>query len=716
MAQIGLILQQAQANNPLVLGDPGVGKTAIVEGFAYRLATDPKVTSKLAGRRIVELPMAALMAGTKYRGELEERIQQLLNEVHSAKGQVVVFIDEIHAILGGKSEGGLAAIADALKPALARGEFPCIGATTEAEYRRYIESDPALARRFTPVRIEEPSVEEAIVIVAEVAKSYLSPRHGVVYPEDVIREAVNLAVRYIHDEYLPGKAIKLLDQAGPHTTMGGSGRVPTLRGIPEKDQQTVTGSVSIETVRAIVAERTGIPLARLGEDEKQRILQMEQILRQRVQGQDEAIVQVTRVVKRARAGLSNVRRPLGVFLFAGPTGVGKTELALALAEALFGQEDAILRLDMSEFMEQHQVSRLIGAPPGYVGYQEEGQLTGRLRRRPYRVVLLDEMEKAHRDVQHLFLQLFDTGRLTDAQGKVADGRNAIFIMTTNLGAKEAMGFADAQITYQQKLQAAIEAHFSPEFINRIGRVIYFNPLSEGDIIEIFDKLFERVAARFRDQQITISVPESFKHSLCRRYTNPSYGARFLERAIEDEIVAPLTDRLLAGEIAAGMTVVLPEVALPEPNELPPPLLPSQPPTLQGSGDIAQQLPFNLDLLRQGLNLGHTAPQRSMISPEEQEVKNRAEFDRLWQELEEAMSKCGIEIDVDEVVRDLLCSPSMAEARDNKPTIGAFIALIEMPLNKQFSEQHLLSGDRVRVSYNGQQIEFTYLESDGEDNQ
>jgi ATP-dependent Clp protease ATP-binding subunit ClpC len=716
MAQIGLVLQQTQENNPLLLGDPGVGKTAIVEGFAYRLATDPKVTDRLAGKRIVELPLAALMAGTKYRGDLEERIQQLLKEVRSANGQIIVFIDEIHAILGGKSEGGLAAIADALKPALARGEFPCIGATTEAEYRRYIESDPALARRFTPMRIEEPTIEEAIVIVTEVAQNHLAPRHGVLYPEAVVREAVNLAVRYIHDEFLPGKAIKLLDQAGPRMAMGGAGRVPTLSGIPEEDQQTVTGPVSIEMVREIVAERIGIPLARLGEDEKQRLLQLEQILRQRVRGQDEAIVHVARVVKRARAGLANTRRPIGVFLFAGPTGVGKTELALTLAEALFNQEDAILRLDMSEFMEKHQVSRLIGSPPGYVGYEEEAQLTGRLRRHPYSVVLLDEIEKAHRDVQHLFLQLFDNGRLTDSRGKVADGRNAIFIMTTNLGAKEAIGFADTPITYQQKLQAAIEAHFTSEFVNRIDRVVYFNPLSEEILLEIFDKLLERVAARFREQKIEIVVPESLKRHLCGKYTNVSYGARFLERAIEDQIVAPLTDKLLMGEIKAGMTVTLSEAAELEENDSVPPPLPPQP-QAQGLGEATSpQLPFDLNLLRQALDLGQPALDRPLVTPEEQEARNRAEFDRLWQEFRDAMVNRGIELEVDQAVRDVLCSPAMADARDNKTTTGAFIALIEMPLNKQFSEQRLLSGDRVRVWYNKNSIELTHLESDGEGNQ
>jgi ATP-dependent Clp protease ATP-binding subunit ClpC len=427
-----------------------------------------------------------------------------------------------------------------------------IGATTVGEYRRYIESDRALARRFTPVWIEEPSEEEAIEIVKEVAEKHLAPTHHVTYPKEVIEEAVRLAVRYLHDEFLPGKAIKLLDQAGPRVMMGGS-----LSGLGDAEDQDAPGQVTVEIVREIVAERTGIPLTRLTEDEAQKLLRLEAELKGRVKGQHEAVTQVARVVKRARAGLADPRRPFGVFLFAGPTGVGKTELALALAEVLFDEEDAILRLDMSEYMEKHQVSRLIGAPPGYVGYEEEGQLTGRLRRRPYSVVLLDEMERAHPDVQHLFLQLFDAGRLTDARGNLVNGRNAIFAMTTNLGAKEALGFADQRTSYREKLQAAIEEHFTPEFLNRVDRVIYFEPLSKGALLKIFDKLFAQVQERLQTQNIQVEITEDFKQQLCERYTDTKRGARDLQRAIEDEIVVPLTDRLLAGKIKPGERIQWP---------------------------------------------------------------------------------------------------------------------------------------------------------------
>ena len=683
MVQMGLILQQTQANNPILLGDPGVGKTAIVEGFAYRLATDPKVIPQLAEKRIVDLPPAALLAGTKYRGDLEERVQKLLAEVREADGQTIVFIDEIHTILGGKAEGGLGAIADALKPALARGEFPCIGATTVGEYRRYIEADPALARRFTPIWIEEPAEEEAIKIVEKVAQGYLGPRHRVTYPQGVVEEAVRLAVRYIHDEFLPGKAIKLLDQAGPKVVMGDS-----LSGRDKVDQdQPVGGVVTVEIVREIVSERTGVPLTRLSKDEKKRLLDLEDELKGRVKGQDEAVREVARVVKRARAGLADPRRPLGVFLFAGPTGVGKTELGLALAEALFDEEDAILRLDMSEYMEKHQVSRLIGSPPGYVGYHEEGQLTGRLRRRPYSVVLLDEIEKAHKDVQHLFLQLFDAGRLTDARGNLADGRNGIFIMTTNLGAKEALGLIKQREPYQKKLHAAIQEHFTPEFLNRIDRIVYFEPLTEELLVEIFDKLFAPVAKRFHAQGILVEVTEPFKRKLCERYADEKRGARPLQRAIEDEIVAPLTDKLLAGDIGPGMKVVVGEGMEWEVSDTP---LPSE-------SEEPEEGP---------------APPRSLDpkdpdARDELKAQNEANFDREFSTLERRLHKRGIEIELDETARGFLCNPFWTEMTLEQ----ALVKLVEEPLVEQLEAGKITSGDRVRIEKYAGQLEFKKVEGE-----
>ncbi len=551
MTKIALVLQQSQSNNPMLLGDPGVGKTAIVEGLAWRLANDPHVVARMAGRRIIEISATSLISGTEYRGALEERIKKLLAEVRKQKDEVIVFIDEIHTILGGGVKGGLGAISDALKPALARGEFPCIGATTVSEYRRYIEADPALARRFTPVGVEEPSVEEAIEIATRVAQEHLAPLHGVEYPPEIIAEAVQLSVRYINDEFLPGKVIKLLDQAGPRMTMGFS-----LCGPASPDDKTIGGAVTSRVIREIMAERTGIPLASMNQDDRSKLLTMETRLRERVRGQDEAVATITAMVKRARLGLSDPKRPIGVFLFAGPTGVGKTELALALAEALFDQEDAILRLDMSEYMDKYQVTRLIGAPPGYVGYEEEGQLTGHLRRRPYSVVLLDEIEKAHHDIQYTFLQLFDAGRLTDSRGNLADGRNAIFIMTTNLGAREAIGFINQQNSYQQQLQTAIEKHFSAEFLNRISRIVYFNPLTEDLLLAIFDKFLAQALSRFAAQGIEVEVSDDYKRALCRKHTDTRRGARPLQRAVEDEIVIPLTEKLLDGEITPGQKITL----------------------------------------------------------------------------------------------------------------------------------------------------------------
>jgi ATP-dependent Clp protease ATP-binding subunit ClpC len=683
MVQMGLILQQTQANNPILLGDPGVGKTAIVEGFAYRLATDPEVIPQLAGKRIVDLPPTALLAGTKYRGDLEERLQQLVDEVRKAAGGTVVFIDEIHTILGGKAEGGLGAIADALKPALARGEFPCIGATTVGEYRRYIEADPALARRFAPVWLEEPTVEEAIEIVAIVAQKHLGPSHKVTYPQAVVEEAVHLSARYLHDERLPGKAVKLLDQAGPRVVMGGS-----LRGAEETDQdQPVGGEVTVEIVRKIVSERTGIPLTQLSKSDKERLLGLEAKLKERVKGQDQAVREVARVVKRARAGLADPRRPLGVFLFAGPTGVGKTELGLALAEALFDEEDAILRLDMSEYMEKHQVSRLIGSPPGYVGYEEEGQLTGRLRRRPYSVVLLDEIEKAHKDVQHLFLQLFDAGRLTDARGNLADGRNAIFIMTTNLGAKEALGLIKQREPYQEKLHAAIEDHFTPEFLNRIDRIVYFEPLTEKLLLEIFDKLFAPVAKRFQAQGILVEVTEPFKHKLCKRYADEKRGARPLERAIEDEIVAPLTDKLLDGEIGPGKKVVVGEGMEWEVSDTP--------------------LPSGFEEPVEGPSPPQLLDPKDPDARDELKAQNEVVFEREFEALEARLHERGIKVELDETAREFLCDPFWTETTLEQ----ALVKLVEEPLMEQLEAGELKSGDRVRIEKYADHLEFKKVEGD-----
>lgn len=670
MVQIGLILQQTQSNNPILLGDPGVGKTAIVEGLAYRLATEPQIVPQLANKRIVEISITHLLAGTQYRGDLEKRLQQLMTEVKAANGQIILFIDEIHTILGGKAEGSLSAISDALKPALARGELPCIGATTVAEYRRHIESDPALARRFMPVWINEPGIEDAIKIVQKVAQDVLAKAHGVIYPNEVVVEAVKLSVRYLYDEFLPSKAIKLLDQAGPRLNMG-----MTLHGAGE--ERPSGGKVTSEIVHQIVSERTGVPLTRLEESDNHRLLNLGQHLRKRVKGQDEAINTVAGAIKRARVGVADPNRPIGVFLFAGPTGVGKTELALALADALFGDEDVILRLDMSEYMEKHQIARLIGAPPGYVGYGEEGQLTGHLRRRPYSVVLLDEMEKAHPDVQHLFLQLFDAGRITDSFGNLADGRNTIFIMTTNLGAREAMGFIGQQKPYREKLQAAIEERFSPEFVNRIDRIIYFEPLTSDLLESIFDKLFAQMAKRFAAQQIQISVTPEYRSEFCKKHLDINRGARPLQRAIDDELVGLLTDKILTGEIRPGSSWVF---------------------DLNGVSSAQHQIPPPEQVEQK-----HSPPPLAPKNDNRDSViaQNRRAFDGLFREMVKRLKGKGLIVEITDAAREFLCDPFWTESSLEE----ALLKLVEKPIIQKLETHEWKSGDQIKIDKYADHLEF-----------
>jgi ATP-dependent Clp protease ATP-binding subunit ClpC len=682
MAQIGRILLQREANNPIILGDPGVGKTAVVEGVAWRLAGLGKgVVKRLAGKRIIELTVAGLLSGTGLRGSLEERLRQLLAEVKAADGQIIVFIDEIHSILGGGTTGGLSTVADALKPALARGEFPCIGATTVAEYRKHIEKDPALARRFTPVWLEEPSIDEAIQIVEQVAKSRLAEHHkGVSFASDAIEAAVRLSARYLHDECLPGKAIKVLDQACSGLVIPGS-----LSGEPEDAQSVVGGVVRVDAVLEIIADRTNIPLEQLGKIDKQRLNELEGKLKARVKGQDNAIEEVVRAVKRAGTGLTDPRRPLGVFLFAGSTGVGKTELALALAEALFDDEDAIFRLDMSEFMEKHQVARLIGAPPGYIGYEEEGQLTGRLRRRPYSVVLLDEMEKAHKDVQHLFLQLFDSGRLTDAHGNLADGRNAIFVMTTNLGAKEALlGFVKVASSYRDKLKAAIYDHFTLEFVNRIDRIVYFSPLDEDALVAIFDREFAPFQARLLKRGVEVRIPQPVKGEIARQVAKQNLGARPLRRVIEDKIVSPIVDQLLEGKIQAGPLEI---------NQAPDLGSLVLPPSLDQAQEAAEPRPSPPPV-----SAGEMAPmpERELSPSLGSSYDYRASFERCFARLEARLAEKGIALEITEEARLFIYDPANLERRGDRPLEQAFDELVDKPLSERIEAGEFQTGDRVRV--------------------
>ncbi len=704
MAQLGRILLQRQANNPILVGDPGVGKTAIVEGFAWRLAGGGKgVVKQLAKRRVIELSATTLTAGTKYRGQLEERLQQLVTEVKAADGQIIVFIDEIHSILKEGSTGGLA---DAIKPALARGEFPCIGATTVAEYRQHIEKDAALARRFTPVWLEEPNLEEAIEVVGKVATGHLAEYHNTTFAPEAIETAVRLSARYLHDERLPGKAIKLLDQAASGLIIGGA-----LSGEPGDPSMVIGGTVTVDAILEVIADRTNIPIEQLGKTDKERLLELESRLKGRIIGQIEAIDRVVRVVKRAGAGLTDPRRPQGVFLFAGPTGVGKTELALALTEALFDNEEAIFRLDMSEFMEKHQVVRLIGAPPGYVGYEIEGQLTGRLRRRPYSVIFLDGIEKAHPDVQHLFLQLFDYGRLTDSQGRLADGRNAIFIMTTNLGAKEALRFADIAKSYQEKLLAAIHDHFTMEFINRIDRIVYFNPLDEKALSAIFDRELLPFQQKLKAEKgIEIMVSPDLKQQFVQQIIQQELGTRPLRRFIEDKIIAPIVDKLLAGEIESGQLLLGPEIDLGS-IHLPPDSSPG------GAGQAPFSFdPGNLDLRGTGPPFRRSPEPKRPITPEEGlphldnvDDEHQTAFDERFLELARQLQTRNIALEITDFAKNFLCAPYNQSLRGDLSPEQAFEELIKNPLTDRILIEEFQVDDWIRVDRKFEKIIIEKLE-------
>lgn len=555
LRRMARVLIQRESRNPLLTGEAGVGKTALVEGFAYRLTHGPEVVPELRGKRIVELPINSIIAGTMYRGQLEQRIEQLLAEVKGSPN-VILFIDEIHTILGGGTGDNLSSIANALKPALARGDFPCIGATTIAEYHRHIESDTALARRFEAILVEEPSIETSIEILKGL-KAGLEADYNVGITDGAVEAAVRLSARFLPNECLPAKAVKLLNQACATV------KIPSITDGRMPDEEPIFTEVDEDLIRHRLAEKTGIPLSRLTTDEVARLKGMEDWLRQRIIGQDEAVKLVSQAVKRARAGLAGPSEAVGGALVSGATGVGKTELARDLAEFLFDSPEALFRLDMSEFQEKHQVSRLVGAPPGYVGFEDEGQLTGKLRLRPYCVVLLDELEKAHSDVHHLFLQLFDEGRLTDARGRTASGRDALFIMTSNVGSEvysqEPLGFGNPEqlepTWLQEKrrtVEKAMHERFKPEFLNRIDQIVHFNPLSPDDVAKIFDIQLREVQGRLAAQRgINLTVTPEAARFVCQHGYDPLNGARPLRRAIEQLIVQPLAEMLLTRDAGAS---------------------------------------------------------------------------------------------------------------------------------------------------------------------
>ncbi|CAD5974632.1 ATP-dependent Clp protease ATP-binding subunit [Planktothrix agardhii] len=606
------ILGRRTKNNPVLIGEPGVGKTAIAEGLAQRIATND-IPDILEDKRVVTLDIGLLVAGTKYRGEFEERLKKIMDEIRTA-GNVILVIDEVHTLIGaGAAEGAIDA-ANILKPALARGELQCIGATTLDEYRKHIERDAALERRFQPVMVGEPSVSETIEILFGLRERY-EQHHKLKISSEALEAAAKLSDRYISDRYLPDKAIDLMDEAGSRVRLINSQLPPAAKELDkelrqvlkEKDEavrsqdfdragelrdremeikaqiRTISQTKKAETTRSeddspivteediaqIVASWTGVPVNKLTESESEKLLNMEGTLHQRLIGQDEAVKAVSRAIRRARVGLKNPNRPIASFIFSGPTGVGKTELTKALAAYFFGSEEAMVRLDMSEYMERHTVSKLIGSPPGYVGYNEGGQLTEAVRRRPYTVVLFDEIEKAHPDVFNMLLQILEDGRLTDAKGRTVDFKNTLIIMTSNIGSKViekgggGLGFEfsenqnDAQYNRIRNLvNEELKQYFRPEFLNRLDEIIVFRQLNKEEVKEIAVILLKEVFGRLIEKGITLEVTDKFKERLVEEGYNPSYGARPLRRAIMRLLEDSLAEEILSGRIKEGDTAVV----------------------------------------------------------------------------------------------------------------------------------------------------------------
>ncbi|MGM0830999.1 MAG: ATP-dependent protease ATP-binding subunit ClpC [Bacillota bacterium] len=600
------VLSRRTKNNPVLIGEPGVGKTAIAEGLAQQIIAN-EVPEILRDKRVMTLDMGTVVAGTKYRGEFEDRLKKVMDEIRQA-GNIILFIDELHTLIGaGGAEGAIDA-SNILKPSLARGELQCIGATTLDEYRKYIEKDAALERRFQPIQVNEPTAEESVQILKGLRDRY-EAHHRVSITDEAIDAAVKLSDRYISDRFLPDKAIDLIDEAGSKVRLRSYTTPPNLKELEakleeirkEKDaavqsqefekaaslrdseqklreeldetkntwkekQGQENTEVTVEDIAKVVSNWTGVPVSKLAQTETDRLLKLEEILHSRVIGQSEAVVAVSKAVRRARAGLKDPKRPIGSFIFLGPTGVGKTELARALAESMFGDEDAMIRIDMSEYMEKHSTSRLVGSPPGYVGYEEGGQLTEKVRRKPYSVVLLDEIEKAHPDVFNILLQVLEDGRLTDSKGRTVDFRNTVLIMTSNVGAQSLksnkyVGFniQDGKQDYKDmkgKVMEELKRAFRPEFLNRIDEIIVFHSLEKDHLKEIVTLMSNQLTKRLKEQDIHLELSAAAKEKIADEGFDPEYGARPLRRAIQKHVEDRLSEELLRGKVLTGQNILI----------------------------------------------------------------------------------------------------------------------------------------------------------------
>ncbi len=600
------ILSRRTKNNPCLIGEPGVGKTAVVEGLAQKIIQED-VPEMLKHKRVVTIDVSSMVAGAKYRGDFEERIKKCLNEVKKA-GDVILFIDEIHTIVGAGSAEGAIDAANILKPLLARGEIQLIGATTLNEYRKYIEKDAALERRFSPVTVNEPSSEDTIQILQGIRDKY-EAHHNIKITDEAINAAVEMSVRYINDRFLPDKAIDLIDEAASRVKMRMYTRPDNLKKLEEqiettknekensikvqdfekaamlrdkekklkeklekekekwdnKNTRSVT-SIGEEDIAGVISSWTGIPVQRLTQDENEKLKNLEELLHKRVIGQTEAVSAIAKAIRRGRVGLKDPKRPIGSFIFLGPTGVGKTELSKALAEVLFGNEDAMIRIDMSEYMESHSVSKLIGAPPGYVGFDDAGQLTEKVRRKPYCVILFDEIEKAHPDVMNMLLQILDDGRLTDAQGRTVSFKNSVIIMTSNVGARfiteqKTLGFSNRESGKEQEekqyeenkkdIMSELKRQFKPEFINRIDEIIVFHKLNDMEINQIIDIMLKEVIDRLKENNIEIEIDTSVKDLIAKAGIDKAYGARPLRRTIQSLLEDKLAEEILDGKLKSG---------------------------------------------------------------------------------------------------------------------------------------------------------------------